>query len=536
MQKCHLGLIGLAVMGSNLARNFASRGFNIVVFNRSRERTEEFIKEFGTVGPHPTLSFAKERGSIAAPPRQRRRQEEVSRFVAAYDYATFVKALKRPRKIMIMVKAGAAVDGVIADLLPYLEKGDIIIDGGNSFYRDTQRRYNELQVRGIQFVGCGVSGGEEGALKGPSLMPGGSSEAWKALKPYLEAIAAQDFSGQPCVTQIGTDGAGHYVKMVHNGIEYAVMQLIAEAYQVLSVGYKQTPAQISALFKKYNSGKLNSFLFEIASIVLAKKDETSPPVLPSAEGRKNRDPLLSKGEGRERFGVNGYLIDNILDRAGAKGTGAWTSADALERGMAIPSITEAVFARSISAAKDERVKLSKLYNQKIASKRMPIGKFQTLLEDALYVAMISCYAQGYELIRAAATAEGWKINLAEVSRIWEGGCIIRAKLLNVLHAAYQQNPPSEGGVGGVLAQTPHLFAIPGIIKLMKKCVPDLREFVSLSGASGISTPVFAASLFYFQDMTTAKLPANMIQGLRDFFGAHTYERLDKPGSFHTDWL
>ncbi|MSU75457.1 MAG: NADP-dependent phosphogluconate dehydrogenase [Candidatus Magasanikbacteria bacterium] len=473
-----LGLIGLAVMGSNLARNFASRGFSVSVYNRSRERTDEFIKEFGNLTP-----------PVSPPAR--------GELIGTYDYKTFVKSIKRSRKIMVMVKAGAPVDGVIADLLPHLEAGDIIIDGGNSNYRDTQRRCKELSSKGIHFVGCGVSGGEEGALKGPSIMPGGTKEAWKALKQYLEAIAAKDFKGKPCVTYVGDNGAGHYVKMVHNGIEYAVMQLLAEAYQMLRVVYKQKPNEIAALFKKYNAGKLNSFLFQIAVPVLTRKDDLKP----------------------------GFLIDHILDRAGAKGTGAWTSADALERGIGIPSITEAVFARSISSLKDERLKLAKLYAQNVKFKPLPLASFEKVLENALYVAMISCYAQGYELIRAAAAAEGWEINLAEVSRIWEGGCIIRAKLLGVLHAAYQKSNLKNSA----------LLAVPGIVALVKKNLPDLRAFVSYAGGTGVSTPSFSTGLFYLQDMTTTELPANMIQGLRDFFGAHTYERVDRSGNFHTNW-
>ncbi len=470
-----LGLIGLAVMGSNLARNFASRGFTVSVYNRSPERTNEFIKEFGN-----------------------------EKLVGTFDYVQFVRSLKRPRKIMVMVKAGAAVDGVIADLLPYLQAGDIIIDGGNSHYRDTQRRSKELVAsatggKKIHFVGCGVSGGEEGALHGPSLMPGGSKEAWQQIKVYYQAIAAKDFSGRPCITYVGDNGAGHYVKMVHNGIEYAVMQLMAEAYQMLRVVYKQTPQQIGELFKKYNAGKLNSFLFQIAVPVLTRQDE------------------LKKG----------FLIDAILDRAGAKGTGQWASVDALERGMSISSVTEAVFARSTSAAKNDRLKLSKLYRMLPTKGGSTLGgkKFQTILENALYAAMISCYAQGYELIRKAAAEEKWEVNLAEISRIWEGGCIIRAKLLNVLHSAYQK---------GNSKNSP-LLAVPGIVTLIKKHLPELRALVSFAGTTGVSTPSFSTALFYVQDMTTERLPANLIQGLRDFFGAHTYERTDRPGSFHTEW-
>lgn len=475
MGQSNLGFIGLAVMGSNLARNFASCGFVVSVYNRTAEHTKSFIKEFGS-----------------------------DQLTATYDYQSFVKSLEHPRKIIIMVKAGASVDAVINDLTPYLESGDIIIDGGNSFYRDTQRRFTELQKKNIEFVGMGVSGGEKGALHGPSIMPGGDRATWSILKPILEPVAAKDFSGKPCVTYIGPNGAGHYVKMIHNGIEYAVMQLMSESYGLLKNIYGLKAPAIATIFEKLYQGKLNSFLFEIAIPVLKKKDDLTG---------------------------HGYLIDKILDRAGSKGTGQWTSVDALTRSISIATITESVFARYESAAKDERVALAKLYkNQKKGramsqAKKPSLKKIVPLLENALYAAMISCYAQGYDLIQKTAAAEQWDINMAEVTRIWQGGCIIRAKLLNVIHQAYQQNNWKSGA----------LFAVPGIMKLMKKNVPDLRLFVSTVGGSGSSIPAFTSALFYFQNMISSELPTNFIQGLRDFFGAHGYERTDKPGSFHTEW-
>lgn len=464
-----IGVIGLAVMGGNLARNLASRKLHVCVYNRTKERTDEYAKAFGS-------SF----------------------LAATYSVAEFVASLKRPRKIIIMVKAGEPVDAVIAELLPFLEAGDIVIDGGNSFYRDTQRREKDLAGKKMHFVGMGVSGGEEGALHGPSIMPGGSVESWKSLQPILEAIAAKDFSGNPCVAHIGANGAGHYVKMVHNGIEYAVMQLMAEAYAFLTREYELSANQVADIFETFGKGKLHSYLFAIALPVLRRTDD-----------------LARKGN----------LVDVILDQAGSKGTGQWASVDALGRGVSIASITEAVFARYVSANKAERLAFSKLYPKKNIRHTMSLKKFTALLENALYAAMISCYAQGYDLIQKTAAAEGWQVDLAEVSRIWEGGCIIRAKLLNVLHEAYLQSGQTR------LA----LLAIPRVRTLMKKYVPDLRTCLSVVALSGSSAPALASALFYFQDMTTARLPANFIQGLRDFFGAHTYERTDRPGTFHTEW-
>lgn len=475
MPQNNLGVIGLAVMGSNLARNFTSRGFRVSVYNRTAGKTAAFVKEF-------SASAVQQGGAL----------------VGATDLKEFVNSLERPRKIVIMVKAGAPVDEVIAELVPLLSAGDIIIDAGNSFYKDTQRRARELIVQKINFVGMGVSGGEEGALKGPSIMPGGTKESWQELKKYLEPIAAKDFSGKPCVAYIGPEGAGHYVKMVHNGIEYAVMQLMAESYALLKNVYGLKAPAIADIFEKFARGKLSSFLFDISVPVLRRKDD-----------------LTKKG----------FLIDSILDRAGSKGTGMWASVDALNRGISVSSITEAVFSRYLSAAKESRVALATLYPQKKGAKKMPLKKFTAVLENALYGAMISCYAQGYDVIQKTAAEEGWDVNLGEVSRIWEGGCIIRAKLLNVLHDAYQQTTKKNSA----------LLAIPKIVVLMKKHVTDLRTLVSAAVVTGVSVPAFASALFYCQDTTSAELPANFIQGLRDYFGAHTYERRDRAGSFHTPW-
>lgn len=462
-----IGIIGLGVMGSNLARNIESRGYAVSVYNRSFEKTRSFLSTF-----------------------------DADNFEGHRSLKSFVASLKRPRKVMIMVKAGGPVDAVIKKILPYLQKGDVIIDGGNSFYKDTQRRSAALKKKGIHYLGCGVSGGEDGALHGPSLMPGGSKAGWNAAKRILESIAAKDFSGGPCVTYIGDNGAGHYVKMVHNGIEYAIMQLMAETYALYRLVYEVPAYEISQIFAKYNRGKLNSFLFEIAVPVLAKQDERTGECC---------------------------LVYKILDKAGSKGTGKWTAIDALDRGVATPSIAGAVYARSVSAEKTERTHIHKLYKHTHGNVHMARSEFEKLLGDALYAAIIGIFAQGFDLIRTAAKEEKWDIDLAEVARIWQGGCIIRAKLLDVLHGAYRGNGPH------------HLFESKQIATLLKRYMPALRSVVAQTTGTGVSVAGFASSLFYFESMIEHRLPANFIQGLRDYFGAHTYERIDIKGTFHTDW-
>ncbi len=457
-----IGLIGLAVMGANLARNIADKKISTVVHNRTSEKTNAFIKEFGN-----KYLFGEN------------------------NLKDFVATLKTPRKIIIMVKAGEPVDELIAQLAPLLSKDDIIIDCGNSNYNDTKRRSKNFK----NFIGCGVSGGEEGALHGPSIMPGGDKQAVSKILPILQRIAAKDFSGKPCVTYIGENGAGHYVKMVHNGIEYGVMQMMAEAYEMLRTIYKLPAPKIAKIFEKFNHGKLKSYLFEIAVEVLNKKDEFK----------------------------KGYLIDNILDKAAQKGTGQWTGIDSLTRAVSLSTITEAVYARINSSEKNRRQKISKLYPLPKPTKKIPLRKFTKLLEDALYAGMLSSYAQGYTLIQKAAEEEGWKINLAEVSRIWEGGCIIRAKILNDLHKAFNKNSHL------------HLFEIPTLAKTLKSTTPALRETVSYATATGIPIPSLATAQAYFESMRSEKLSANFIQGLRDYFGAHTYERTDKKGVFHSIW-
>ena len=464
-----IGLIGLGVMGASLACNFANHKFKTSVFNRTTEDMEIFIKKHGS-----------------------------EYLVGQKTLKEFIKSLKRPRKIIVMIKAGPAVDAVIKSLRSLLDKGDIIIDCGNSNYHDTMRRYDELKKVDLNFVGCGVSGGAEGALNGPSMMPGGSRGSWRKIQKMFETVAARDFAGEPCVTYIGDNGAGHYVKMVHNGIEYAIMQLMAETYSLYRKVYHLPAPKISKIFSQMNRGKLGSYLFEIAVPVLAKED---------VKKKKNHD----------------YLIYKILDKAGNKGTGKWISLDALERGVALPTITQAVFSRYVSTEKKERVKLNKIYKHS-HKKTMLLGRFNKTLDDALYAAIFSIYAQGFDLIERANEDQKWEIDLAEVSRIWEGGCIIRAKMLGILHQAYKtkKNPG-------------HVFTLPNVVPIMKKNIPALRKLVSSSVPTGINIPGFSSSLYYFESMIEERLPANFIQGLRDYFGAHTYERTDSKGTFHTDW-
>lgn len=467
MEHYEVGLIGLATMGANLARNISGRGVRTVVFNRTAEKTREYIKEFGN-----------------------------DDLVGKEDLKSFVKALEKPRKIIVMVKAGEPVDEVIQLLLPHLEAGDSIIDCGNSNYLDTVRRAKELQEKEIHFVGCGVSGGEEGALNGPSLMPGGSDRSYEMLKPIWMKIAAKDFQGYPCVTHVGEDGAGHYVKMVHNGIEYAVMQIMAEAYDLLRKVYKLSPEKIADIFTKYGKGKLESYLFEIAVPVLRKKDKEK----------------------------RGHLIDHILDKAGQKGTGKWTAIEGLDRAVGVSSISEAVFARVNSGEKDLRTRLAESYSQTSHKPEMKVKEFIEKLEAALYGSLLSMYAQGFELIKKAAEENNWNIDLSEISRIWQGGCIIRAKMLQFLTEMYKK---AEG--------RPHLLEVHEIQESINEAFPDWRDIVSLSVQHGVPTPGLTSSLQYVDAMRSDQLPANLIQGLRDYFGAHTYERTDKPGNFHTKW-
>jgi len=467
MPQSGIGVIGLAVMGANLSRNFASRNIHTSIFNRTYEKTETLIREHGTDYLHGFQTLQE-----------------------------FVNSLEKPRRVLVMVQAGPAVDDVITQLSTLLEKDDIIIDGGNSDYHDTIRRTAALETQGLHFVGMGVSGGEEGALNGPSLMPGGSDHSWNALKPLLEKIAAKDFDGNACVTHIGTDGAGQFVKMVHNGIEYAVMQLMAEAYDYLRKCYKMDAGQIADIFQKMYEGKLKSFLFQIVQPVLRQKNDN--------------------GEG--------FLIDQILDKAGQKGTGAWTVIDAALRGIPLSSVSEALFARSTSAQKDLRKSLNKMYKTKAKSSKVIPPTLTPELENALYLAMTLCYAQGLQLITKAAQEQNWLIDLSEVCRIWQGGCIIRSELLKTLTAIYKEQPNIE-----------HLLLAGESKKIVEATLPDLKKLSQTLLKKNIPSPCIFSTLNYFNAITSKELPANLIQGLRDYFGAHTFERKDQKGVFHFNW-
>lgn len=464
------GVIGLAVMGENLALNVESRGFPIAVYNRTYEKTEEFMNTRG-------------QGKDIKGPR---------------TLEEFVQVLERPRKILVMVKAGAPVDAVIAQLKPLLEEGDMIIDGGNSLYEDTERRTKELESTGLGFVGMGVSGGEEGALHGPSLMPGGTESAYRELEPILTKIAAQVDDG-PCVTFIGPGGAGHYVKMVHNGIEYGDMQLIAEAYDIMRYGLGLSNEQLHQVFTEWNTtDELNSFLIEITADIF-----------------KYKDP-----------GTNEYLVDLILDSAGQKGTGRWTVQSSLELGVPIPTMYAAVNARVMSSYKAERVAASKELNGRPIQYDGDATGFVDKVRDALYCSKMCSYAQGMALIAKASAEYKYNINLPETARIWKGGCIIRAGFLDKIKNAYLENP-----------SLPNLLLAPEFKQSILDRQEAWRDVLILANKIGIGVPAFSASLDYFDSYRRSRLPQNLTQAQRDYFGAHTYERIDKPLGefFHTEW-
>ncbi|KZM58104.1 NADP-dependent phosphogluconate dehydrogenase [Geobacillus thermoleovorans] len=468
MAKQQIGVIGLAVMGKNLALNIESKGYSVAVYNRSREKTDEFLQE------------AKGKN-----------------IVGTYSIEEFVNALEKPRKILLMVKAGAPTDATIEQLKPHLEKGDIVIDGGNTYFKDTQRRNKELAELGIHFIGTGVSGGEEGALKGPSIMPGGQKEAHELVRPIFEAIAAK-VDGEPCTTYIGPDGAGHYVKMVHNGIEYGDMQLIAEAYFLLKHVLGMDAAELHEVFADWNKGELNSYLIEITADIFTKIDEeTGKP-----------------------------LVDVILDKAGQKGTGKWTSQNALDLGVPLPIITESVFARFISAMKDERVKASKvLAGPAVKPFEGDRGHFIEAVRRALYMSKICSYAQGFAQMKAASEEYNWNLRYGDIAMIFRGGCIIRAQFLQKIKEAYDRDPALS-----------NLLLDPYFQDIVERYQDALREIVATAAMRGIPVPGFASALAYYDSYRTAVLPANLIQAQRDYFGAHTYERVDKEGIFHTEWL
>jgi 6-phosphogluconate dehydrogenase len=467
--QCDIGLIGLAVMGENLTLNLESKGFSVAVFNRTTAVTEKFLG-------------GRAKGKNIQPTRT---MEE------------FVGALKKPRIAMLMVKAGAPVDAVIDQLAPLLEKGDVIIDGGNSLFTDTQRRGKELEGKGIHFVGMGVSGGEEGALKGPSLMPGGSRESWEIIAPIFRKIAAQ-VDGEPCCRYMGPDGAGHYVKMVHNGIEYGDIQLICEAYAILKDVLEMDAAQLAEIFAEWNKGELDSYLIQITAEILRKIDpDTGKP-----------------------------LVDMILDKAGQKGTGIWTLQAAIRQSVVISTINAAVEARVVSSRKEERVAASKILPQpRVRTFKGNRPRLITAVRDALYASKIVSYTQGMELLRATSTGYNWNLNLSDIATIWRGGCIIRAKFLNRIVEAYRRDPALH-----------NLLLDRYFTKIIRKAQRNWRVAVSTAIKHGVAVPAFSASLAYFDSYRQARLPANLLQAQRDFFGAHTYERIDKPGVFHTEWI
>ncbi len=468
MSECDFGLTGLAVMGANLSRNVAHKGFSIAVHNRTTEKTETFMQEHGGEGA----------------------------IVGTKSVEEFVKSIKKPRPIMIMVKAGAPVDAVIDEIVPFLDQGDILIDGGNSYFTDTQRREKSLKEKGIMFIGTGVSGGEEGALNGPSIMPGGDRDAYAIVEPIFKKISAH-VDGIPCCSYMGEDGAGHYVKMVHNGIEYADMQLIAEAYDLLSNLLGLSASELSGVFKTWNQGDLDSFLIDITSQVLAKVDpETGKP-----------------------------MVDIILDEAAQKGTGKWTSQNALDLGIPVTIITEAVFARCISALKEERVAASKIL--KAPAEYKFTGDKDQLIADiqaALYSSKVCCYAQGFQQLDAAAAENHWHIDRGMIATIWRGGCIIRARFLNRIKEAYDENPNLQ-----------NLLLAPYFTDAVNSGQAAWRRVVGIAAEAGVPVPAFSSALAYYDAYRRERLPANLIQAQRDYFGAHTYRRIDKPGDFHTQW-
>jgi 6-phosphogluconate dehydrogenase len=471
MSTCDIGLIGLAVMGENLVLNMESKGFTVAVFNRTVKVVEDFEAGRG----------------------------KGKNFVFAKSLQEFVGALKRPRKAQIMVKAGAPVDAVIDQLVPLLEPGDIIIDGGNSLWTDTQRREKSLKEKGIHFFGVGVSGGEEGALKGPSIMPGGSKEGWQALAPIYQKIAAIA-EGEPCCRHMGPDGAGHYVKMAHNGIEYGDMQLICEAYAILKAALNPSADEFAQIFTNWNKGELDSFLIEITSKIFTKKD-----------------PETGKA-----------VVDVILDKAGQKGTGKWTVGHAVEMGVPLSVIGSAVEARILSSIKDERVAASTVLHGPAA--KAYTGDRTKLIEavrDALYASKIISYAQGMVQLGRASELYNWNLNFEDIASIWRGGCIIRARFLNRITEAYKKNPGLK-----------NLVLDPFFADILNRTQANWRVAVQTAIEYGVATPAFSAALSYFDSYRSANLPANLLQAQRDYFGAHTFERIDKPAGqfFHYDWL
>ena len=470
--KADIGLVGLAVMGENLVLNMESKGFTVACFNRTVEKVDAFVVNGRGKG---------------------------KKFIACHTVQELVSSLKPPRRIMMMVKAGKAVDETMDSIIPFLSPGDILIDGGNSHYPDTIRRTKALAAKGLRFIGTGVSGGEEGALKGPAIMPGGDVTAWPYVKDIFQAIAAKVDDGSPCCAWMGSDGAGHFVKMVHNGIEYGDMQLVCEAYDIMSRGLGMTAPEIQKVFAEWSKGDLSSYLVDITADILGKTDD---------------------------LGTGQPVVDLILDTAGQKGTGKWTSQAGLDLGIGIPQIAEAVFARCLSAVKDERVAASKKL-------RGPRGKFRgdrtafiAQLQAAVYAAKICSYAQGYQLLRAAATEYKWDLNYGEIALVWRNGCIIRAQFLGNIKEAFDHKP-----------KLANLLLDPYFKKIIGKSQSAWRTVIKKAVTMGIPVPAMGTALNYYDSYRSARLPANLLQAQRDYFGAHTYERVDKPRGqfFHYIW-
>jgi 6-phosphogluconate dehydrogenase len=467
---CDIGLIGLAVMGQNLVLNMNDHGYKVAVFNRTVSKVDEFIND----------------------------EAKGTEVVGAHSIEEMCGLLKLPRRVMIMVKAGDVVDQTIEQILPHLEKGDIIIDGGNSLFTDSNRRTKDLAAKGILFIGTGVSGGEEGARFGPSIMPGGNPAAWPHVKEIFQAIAAKVEDGTPCCDWVGEEGAGHYVKMVHNGIEYGDIQLICEAYQLLKDGLGLSADEFAEVFKEWNRGELDSYLIEISATIFAKKDEDGTPI-----------------------------VDKILDTAGQKGTGKWTAISALDLGMPVTLIGESVFARCLSALKDERVQASKVLDG--PAEKPAVGEraeFIEIVRRALYCSKMVSYAQGYMLLRAAEKEFGWKLNMGGIALMWRGGCIIRSIFLSDIKAAFDKNPNLS-----------NLLLDDFFSSALNKYQGSWRKALVQAIELGVPTPAFSTALAFYDGFRTARLPANLLQAQRDFFGAHTYERIDKPRGefFHTNW-
>lgn len=469
-KKGDIGVIGLAVMGQNLILNMADHGFTVVAYNRTTSKVDEFLE-----GP------AKDNPNI----------------IGAYSLEDLVNKLSVPRKIMLMVRAGEVVDKFIDALVPLLDKGDIIIDGGNSNYPDTNRRVKELAEKGIRFVGAGVSGGEEGARRGPSIMPGGNPEAWQYVKPILQGISAKTEAGEPCCDWVGNEGAGHFVKMVHNGIEYGDMQLICEAYQFMKEGLGLSHEEMQAIFQDWKKTELDSYLIDITADILGHKDEDGSP-----------------------------LVEKILDTAGQKGTGKWTGINALDFGVPLTLITEAVFARCVSALKDQRVAMSKLFDKQITPVEGDKAQWIEALRKALLASKIISYAQGFMLIREASETFGWNINYGATALLWREGCIIRSAFLGNIRDAYALDP-----------ELIFLGADPYFRAILENAMKDWRKVVAKSIETGLPMPCMASALTFLDGYTSAQLPANLLQAQRDYFGAHTYERTDKARGefFHTNW-